>query len=918
MKFLRKLFSALVVLGFQILGSVIGGPIGAVIGSMIGAVVARGLDRLIFGAVGSKQESAKVTVRLPEPPRTLAAGRCRIGGSPLFGEFDSAGNFWMLIYHCDSILDDVVTYYFDDIALTTDGSGNVTTNEFCLTPKGNIFRPGDTKVTHFQIWTTTYTEGNPVPPAVTALTSAFPSKWTGEHKLVGTTFSVVKCKAVKQADRYKIYKWRGPFQMGEPALSVVADWSKMYDPRDPTQTLGNRSTYKHSRNAALVWAWWRTHPYGRRKPESAVNWEKVAEQADICDQTVTGIEGSQPRYTCDVVAADDRDRGEVEESILKAFDAQIMFDETGKAWPRAGYYYTPSVSLDRYRDIMSMETMETQNGETDTQGVIVRYTDPDNDWSVQPSAPWINDDHYIEGQPLDYLTVDIPTISNHNQAMRVAKALGKRFQALKKIGPTTGLRSLKALQERIVDISYDNVYSGPYEIIAPIEIDQSGMICSFTAVEVDENRWTLLEGEESSKPNLSSSVGTVDIAIVSLGVAGFEGDKIKVTYTPDGDGAAPDFQYREEGSTDWIPMTVDDDEGVAWSGPITVGLVYEVQYRNVSPGGTVTEWSDPVTVGTTTYTSLPADAATITLTNWEDSINLVTGVVARASTYRWRFYASDGTTLLRTKTTTLPQVSYTNDEAEVDGIARSYVVKVAGVNNIGAGVEASTGVITKSAPAAPSSITATGGDYTAEISFPAVTGVVGYAIHYGLSTGFDPMTEGQVIYNSGALTECIYGLNADTYYVIVAGFDAWTRNPSLLNFTSEDNFVISIGGGASGGDGGGYCVSVDSEILTPNGLVKAGDIEVGDTVFTQHEKTFEWGSHQVTFVEIVDADIYEIPLGSPPLKCTANHLVWSGEGWVTSSSIGEHIGQGQVVKMSVADAKTYISNGVLSHNIKPI
>jgi len=933
----RSIFTAAIIIGIAILAPYAAPLIAAtlgisaaaalavagVAGSMIGAMLARGLDRLIWGKGGTKQEAAKTTTRISEPTRWLAAGRCRLGGNPLFGEFDSSGNFWMVIVHCDSILTDTVTYYLDDTAVVLNGSNEVTTSAFCLTSKGETFEGSGTKVPYYQIWTTTHTETDPTPPAITALTSAFPTKWTSSHKLVGTTYSVMRCKAVKDEWRSKAYRWRGPFQMGEPALSIVGEWSNMYDPRDETQTLGDRTTYKPSRNAALVWAWWRTHPYGRRKSESSVNWVKIAEQADICDQTVTGIAGTHTRYRCDVAAADDRERSDIEEEILRAMDGQIMFDDTGKAWCRAGYYYTPSVALYRNRDIMAMETMETQTGESDTQGVIVRYTDPESNYSIQPCAPWINEDHYVEGQPVEYLTIDAPTITDHNQAVRIAKTNGKRMQSLRKVGPTTGLRSLKAMSDRIIDLNYDNVFAGDYEVISPIELDASGLSCRFVGVPVDANRWSLLEGEEGVKPAGASSTGSYVVSSITTVTASFNGDKIKATYTPDETtGAAPIFEYREASSTDdsdWAAMTVDDDLGVAWSGPVLLSVDYHVRYRNISPGGRVSLWSDPpITVSTApdSYTTIPAAAGGITLTSWESEMMLTTGPIARAATYRWRFYKSDGTTLLRTKVTNGPDVGYSSAEAEVDGIERSYIVKVAGVNSIGVGAESTTSTLTKAAPTAPASITATGGDYTATVAFGAASGAIGYALHFATTSAFDPLTEGRVVYNTGALSEILYSLEADTYYVIVAGFDAWTKRPDLLNFSIEDDFVIAIGGGSEGGEGGGFCVTIDANILTPDGLVKAGDLQVGDIVWTQHEVTLEWGAYPVTVIDFVEATVYTLPVGSPPLRATAGHKIWLGDGWIEAAGIGDLDGSATVARISVKGAKTYISNGVLSHNIK--
>lgn len=97
----------------------------------------------------------------------------------------------------------------------------------------------------------------------------------------------------------------------------------------------------------------------------------------------------------------------------------------------------------------------------------------------------------------------------------------------------------------------------------------------------------------------------------------------------------------------------------------------------------------------------------------------------------------------------------------------------------------------------------------------------------------------------------------------------------------------------------------------------AGDVVVGDEVWTRHERTLRWGAYPVEAVTIVDsADVWEATIGGKLLCATGGHLVYTGE-WVEMRTIGAPIaGTHQVVKITVTDAHTYVSNGILSHNIK--
>lgn len=571
--------------------------LGSVIGSVVLAAGLYGIQALLgSNGRGTEMEAGKVNVRLPEPPRWLAAGRVRMGGGVLFAEFDDSGNFWYIIVHADSILTDDLQYYLDDIPITMDGSGYVLTKEFRLqSNKEKDPATSDGQGDPFiQIVTTTHTESNPTPPPIAALTAACP-QWTSDHKLVGTTFSVIKMFALPIEHRYKIYKWRGAIGIGEPAVSIAGEWANVYDPRDGTQTLGDRTTYKPTDNSALIWAWFRTHPYGRRKPESSINWERIAEQATICDQIVTGLDGTTPRYRCGIAIPENKQRVIAEQEILITMDAQLVTDDDGRTWCRAGAWETPSLALYRNRDIVAMESVEARNGESDTQGVIVRYTDPAARYTVQPSAAWLNPLYYNADETPNFLTVDALAIYDHNQAMRVAKAIGMRSQPLHKIAPTVGLRGLRGRQERITNLNYDNTFSGDYEIVTPVEVDSTGLLCGMGMVPIDENRWNLLPGEESPKPVTSDGSTSASYpAIVGESVAYANGViTLTLPALP-----RPDAIYRAQyiltsaitgaANDPWLEMTVNGLSAV--SGPVVEGSGYTVRYRYVTGSGGGPAW----------------------------------------------------------------------------------------------------------------------------------------------------------------------------------------------------------------------------------------------------------------------------------------------------------------------------------------
>lgn len=167
---------------------------------------------------GLSADAGRATVRVTEGPRWICAGEARQGGSVVFTEFDGEGNLWCVIVHSDSVLVDTIKYILDDIVVTVDVDGFVTTSDFCLNQKKEPYKGTGTRVPYWQLWTTTYSSTDPTPPPIAALSAALGSLWTADHKLVGTTFTVLKGRAIGGEDRYKVYRWRGPLGLGEPAL----------------------------------------------------------------------------------------------------------------------------------------------------------------------------------------------------------------------------------------------------------------------------------------------------------------------------------------------------------------------------------------------------------------------------------------------------------------------------------------------------------------------------------------------------------------------------------------------------------------------------------------------------------------------------------------------------------------------------
>ena len=128
------------------------------------------------------------------------------------------------------------------------------------------------------------------------------------------------------------------------------------------------------------------------------------------------------------------------------------------------------------------------------------------------------------------------------------------------------------------------------------------------------------------------------------------------------------------------------------------------------------------------------------------------------------------------------------------------------------------------------------------------------------------------------------------------------------------------------------CPSPDTPILLANGLeVRAGDLKVGDKVRTSHEKTGTWGNYPVSRVQIVRSPRLCLILDQGRFICSPSHKFSTGSDWKEARDFraGDTLQQrtilasvnledGDVVSITVDDAHTYVSQGLLSHNKTPL
>lgn len=144
------------------------------------------------------------------------------------------------------------------------------------------------------------------------------------------------------------------------------------------------------------------------------------------------------------------------------------------------------------------------------------------------------------------------------------------------------------------------------------------------------------------------------------------------------------------------------------------------------------------------------------------------------------------------------------------------------------------------------------------------------------------------------------------------------------SITTPDVGGSTQGGGSAppGWDGDAWCVADDTPILLASGIeVPARELEVGTKLRTRHEHTLEWGDFEVEAISfnkqpVLACEIVNEAGETVTIRATADHRFWIGGEWVRAHQIGRPNGEARIARITVADAHTYVSAGVLSHNAK--
>ena len=246
------------------------------------------------------------------------------------------------------------------------------------------------------------------------------------------------------------------------------------------------------------------------------------------------------------------------------------------------------------------------------------YMDPRFDYTETEAAPLVDVPARLALGRAEVSRFDCYYCPDHNQAQRIGKRILKRLGERWALTITTNLYGLNAIGERFITVTISEL--GITELsfeVTSIKIDPARLNVSIGLLEAKEEDFTFDAAEEegtppgdvpsTSVPIVIEEVANLTLAAVQVSLGGGAGVGIRATWdAPTRTGLLAQVQFRATGDSDWLEMTVSQDDRVALTGIISTGVEYEVRARHVTVAGRPSDWSATETITPTVAETAPS------------------------------------------------------------------------------------------------------------------------------------------------------------------------------------------------------------------------------------------------------------------------------------------------------------------------
>ena len=378
-------------------------------------------------AAAQKGYGTNVNAVAPASDHAIIYGQQRVGGVIFYRSITNDQQYLhTLLALAGHECEEIGTIYADNVALTLDGDGFVTNDDFQIKDAdGNVVNSALRINKHLG------TNGQAADADLVAEDSA----WTADHRARGVAYIYIRAEFSGDV-----------FPQGLPTFSAVVKGKKVYDPRTTSTAW--------SSNAALCLRDYLTSEYGLGAESDEINDTVFSTAANTCDENVTLSGGStEKRYTVDgsFVTALPPDDVIVD---LVASMAGIIYYSQGQWGVKAGEFTSSVLTLDE-DDLRSNLQVNTRHSRRDNFNTVSgMFSGPDTEY--QPTDfPQITSSTFVtvDGGETVVQDIPLPFTSTASRAQRIAKIALYRNREQLTISGTFGLRALQLQIGDVVSIT---------------------------------------------------------------------------------------------------------------------------------------------------------------------------------------------------------------------------------------------------------------------------------------------------------------------------------------------------------------------------------------------------------------------------------------------------------------------------------
>ena len=527
-----------------------------------------------------------VNIRQPVQDMRISYGLVRVGGPIGFWQAKGGKRYASYLMNAGEITS-FEAYYLNETEVTLDGSGFVTESDFKV--------DGNSKI---QIQKFLGASGQTAP---TLLLNNF-TEWTSDEKYTGLAGVVAAFENVDAENFAKVYE-----SGREPTVSALIKGKKVYDPREVSHYENDTSTWAYSTNFALILADWivSTDGFGAQ-----VDWDDVADEADACDVSVLDRDSNPvAKYQfCGEFSL-----GETREQVMKklalAGDAFVFERPDGKVGFKVGRWIEPAVTIEE-KHIYSYELGEGRDGTQLVNAVAIQYTEPAAGYREHQSAAYYVDD----GNAYQEEVVAVYGIPNHNQAVRIAKAIHRGLRAEYTISLNLNLYGLLLRTERFFKLELPELGISEFFEITDWSLAENGMSVNVTAQSVAQSDFSFDASTEEPEPNPIESITVSDTISdpTNVAISSPDAGALYISFdAPSRSSLLVRVRYRENGAGNWNEANVPSGQTYYTINGLPFGDDYEAQVQFRTATANTSNWvaSTPTTV-TISSTSSPPNPVT--------------------------------------------------------------------------------------------------------------------------------------------------------------------------------------------------------------------------------------------------------------------------------------------------------------------